>query len=105
MTELYILNKKGDCFVLLSHCFELYVSCTNAIRAISVSGTAIILGEYSNYNLARAALRDLLAHAPAGGTYQLPDDDRAQVLLRASCSDSPEKFAGNGKKPVRRGGS
>lgn len=37
--------------------------------------------------------------------YQMPNDQRALVLARGMSDERPEKFAGNGKKPVRRGGS
>lgn len=39
------------------------------------------------------------------GIYQMPNDQRARVLVRGMSDERPEKFAGNGKKPVRRGGS
>ena len=36
---------------------------------------------------------------------QMPNDQRALVLARGMSDERPEKFAGNGKKSVRRGGS
>lgn len=36
---------------------------------------------------------------------EMPNDQRARVLVRGMSDERPEKFAGNGKKPVRRGGS
>ena len=47
----------------------------------------------------------LLIHVATGCTYQMPNDQRALVLARGMSDERPEKFAGNGKKPVRRGGS
>ncbi|HJI18185.1 MAG TPA: hypothetical protein OIM04_13450 [Oscillospiraceae bacterium] len=44
-------------------------------------------------------------HIPTGCIYQMPNDQRALVLARGMSDERPEKFAGNGKKPVRRGGS
>lgn len=48
---------------------------------------------------------DLYIHVATGCTYQMPNDQRALVLARGMSDERPEKFAGNGKKPVRRGGS
>lgn len=105
MNELFICGKYGDCFIQISHCFEFYVTEKNSIRAVPDSGSSITLGEYSSYELACVVLNDLLTHAPIGGIYRMPDDERAQLLLRSSRPISPGKFASNGKKPVRRGGS
>lgn len=44
-------------------------------------------------------------HISTGCVYQMPNDQRALVLARGMSDERPEKFAGNGKKPVRRGGS
>lgn len=55
--------------------------------------------------IARAVLNDLYMHIPTGCIYQMPNDQRALVLARGMGDERPEKFAGNGKKPVRRGGS
>lgn len=44
-------------------------------------------------------------HISTGCIYQMPNDQRALVLARGMSDERPEKFAGNGKKPVRRGGS
>ena len=50
-------------------------------------------------------LNDLYIHIATGCTYQMPNDKRAQVLARGMSDERPDKFAGNGKKAVRRGGS
>lgn len=44
-------------------------------------------------------------HISTGCVYQMPNDQRALVLARGMSDERPDKFAGNGKKPVRRGGS
>ena len=76
---MYVMNKKWD-------------SITN-------------IAQYETAEIARAVLNDLYMHIPTGCIYQMPNDQRAQVLVRGMSDERPEKFAGNGKKPVRRGGS
>lgn len=44
-------------------------------------------------------------HISTGCVYQMPNDQRALVLARGMSDERPDKFAGNGKKSVRRGGS
>lgn len=51
---------------------------------------------------------ELRRTCPVHGTpfkVYMPNDQRARVLVRGMSDERPEKFAGNGKKPVRRGGS
>ena len=55
--------------------------------------------------IARADLNDLYMHISTGCVYQMPNDQRALVLARGMSDERPDKFAGNGKKSVRRGGS
>lgn len=45
------------------------------------------------------------AFCPYCGNVLMPNDKRAQVLARGMSDERPDKFAGNGKKAVRRGGS
>lgn len=63
------------------------------------------LGQYETAEIARAVLNDLYMHISTGCVYQMPNDQRALVLARGMSDERPDKFAGNGKKSVRRGGS
>ena len=70
-----------------------------------------LLGVLGRVKLARSADAKeksvLVMDLEPGGTGRasMPNDQRAQVLVRGMSDERPEKFAGNGKKPVRRGGS
>ena len=76
------------------------------IKAVPTGGGNVYrLGQYETAGIARAALNDLYMHISTGCVYQMPNDQRALVLARGMSDERPDKFAGNGKKPVRRGGS
>ena len=90
---MYVMNKKWDSITNIAQCTSVYVR--NVYR----------LGQYETAEIARAVLNDLYMHISTGCVYQMPNDQRALVLARGMSDERPEKFAGNGKKPVRRGGS
>ena len=78
---------------------------TKSKRFLPVAARYIVWVSYETAEIARAVLNDLHIHVATGCTYQMPNDQRALVLARGMSDERPEKFAGNGKKPVRRGGS
>lgn len=90
----------------IAQCTSVYVSPEHEIKAVPTGGGNVYrLGQYETAEIARAVLNDLYMHIPTGCIYQMPNDQRARVLVRGMSDERPEKFAGNGKKPVRRGGS
>lgn len=103
---MYVMNKKWDSITNIAQCTSVYVSPENEIKAVPTGGGNVYrLGQYETAEIARAVLNDLYMHTATSVFYQMPNDQRALVLVRAMSDDRPDKFAGNGKKPVRRGGS
>ena len=103
---MYAINKKRDSITNIAQCTGVYIGPENEIKAEPTGGGAVYrLGQYETAEIARAVLNDLFTHARTDMCYQMPDDQRALVLARGMSDDRPDKFAGNGKKPVRRGGS
>lgn len=87
---MYVMNKKWDSITNIAQCTSVYVSPEHEIKAVPTGGGAVYrLGQYETAEIARAVL----------------NDQRALVLARGMSDERPDKFAGNGKKPVRRGGS
>lgn len=103
---MYVMNKKHDSIINISQCVSIYVGQDFDIKAIPANGDGFYrLGAYETDMIARAVLNDLFAHVPTSTFYQMPDNKRALILARGMSDDNPEKFAANGKKTVRRGGS
>ena len=95
---MYVMNKKWDSITNIAQCTSVYVSPEHEIKAVPTGGGNVYrLGQYETAEIARAVL--------TGCVYQMPNDQRALVLARGMSDERPDKFAGNGKKPVRRGGS
>ena len=87
---MYVMNKKWDSITNIAQCTSVYVSPEHEIKAVPTGGGAVYrLGQYETAEIAR----------------EMPNDQRALVLARGMSDERPDKFAGNGKKPVRRGGS
>lgn len=87
---MYVMNKKWDSITNIAQCTSVYVSSEHEIKAVPTGGGAVYrLGQYETAEIARAVL----------------NDQRALVLARGMSDERPDKFAGNGKKSVRRGGS
>lgn len=90
----------------IAQCTSVYVSPEHEIKAVPTGGGNVYrLGQYETAEIARAVLNDLYMHISTGCVYQMPNDQRALVLARGMSDERPDKFAGNGKKSVRRGGS
>lgn len=103
---MYVMNKKHDSIVNIAQCSTVYVSPEHEIKAVPTGGGAVYrMGQYETELIARAVLNDLFVHVPTSSFYQMPDDRKALIFARGIYDDKPEKFAGNGKKTVRRGGS
>ncbi len=103
---MYVMNKKHDSVVNVDSCSSVYVSPECEIKAVPTGGGNVYrLGQYETFVIAKAVLNDLFVYSLSGKSYQMPDDKRALVLFRGLDEEKPEKFAGNGKKTVRRGGS
>lgn len=103
---MYVMNKKRDSIVNLSQCSSIYIGPEFEIKAVPNGNSAVYrLGQYETLIIARAVLNDLFIHVPTNAIYQMPDDKRALIFSRGMEDEKPEKFAGNGKKTVRRGGS
>lgn len=103
---MYVMNKKRDSLANISQCTNVYVNSEFEVRAYSSTySTCLNLGKYETWGIACAVLNDLFAHARTDMCYQMPDDERARILARGMEDKNPDKFAGNGKKTVRRGGS
>lgn len=103
---MYVMNKKRDSIINIAQCSTVYIGPEHEVKAVPTGGGAVYrLGQYETAEIARAVLNDLYIHIATGCTYQMPNDKRAQVLTRGMSDERPDKFAGNGKKAVRRGGS
>lgn len=105
MTQLYILSQDGTSAINLSQFEYIYIGEDNRIKA--VNGQKMIrLGDYASRAGAKAALGSMLYYAsrnPGAGWYQMMRSSDAEDHV--ICDPAPNKFAANGKKPVRRGGS
>lgn len=107
MTQLYILSQDGTSAINLSQFEYVYIGEDNRIKA--VNGQKMIrLGDYASRAGAKFALVTMLYYAgknPGAGWYQMMRGDAAEEHVVRSRDPAPNKFAANGKKPVRRGGS
>ena len=107
MTQLYILNQGGDSAINLSQFEYVYIGTDNKIKA--VCGQRVIrLGDYDSFDSAKHALSMMLHYSgnnPGAGWYQMMGSDEATESVIRTRDPAPNKFARNGKKTVRRGGS
>lgn len=107
MTQLYVLSQDGTSAINLSQFEYVYIGEDNRIKA--VNGQKMIrLGDYSSRDGAKYALAMMLYYAgrnPGAGWYQMMSRDDAEERVILDRDPAPNKFAANGKKPVRRGGS
>ena len=102
-----IMNKNRDSIINMETTDCIYIGADNhTIKAIVGSnGKMYNLGLYQTDDAAKIAL-EMLANAFKPDTmFFMPDDDAVDKVVRTRTVERPEKFAGNGKKPVRRGGS
>lgn len=80
---MYVMNKKWDSVTNIAQCTSVYVSPEHEIKAVPTGGGAVYrLGQYETAEIARAVLNDLYIHIATGCTYQMPNDQRARVLVR-----------------------
>ena len=102
-----IVNKNRDMMINLHMTEAVYIGeDRRTIKFIANTGGKMYrLGEYRTPEEARIAFAELAKNATQEATYVMLDDEGAAKLLRMSTIERPEQHAGNGKKPVRRGGS
>jgi hypothetical protein len=101
----YVLSKAGDTFINVESFEYVYVADDDTIKAIA-GQRMVRLGKYTNRECAEAALQMLFCRlSPAGGVYRMPTDDEAWSAAAHARPKAPDKFAANGKKPPRHGGS
>lgn len=82
-----------------------YVADDDTIKAIA-GQRMVRLGKYTNRECAETALQMLFGRlSPAGGVYRMPTDDEVWSTAEHARPKAPDKFAANGKKPTRHGGS
>lgn len=107
MTQLYVLSQDGTSAINLSQFEYVYIGEDNRIKA--VNGQKMIrLGDYKSRDGAKFALATMLYYAgknPGAGWYQMMRGDAAEEHVVLARDPATNKFAANGKKPVRRGGS
>ncbi len=107
MTQLYVLSQDGTSAINLGQFEYVYIGEDNRIKA--VNGQKMIrLGDYASRAGAKAALGSMLYYAsrnPGAGWYQMMRSSDAEDHVICDRDPAPNKFAANGKKPVRRGGS
>ena len=107
MTKLYVLSQDGTSAINLGQFEYVYIGEDNRIKA--VNGQKMIrLGDYASRAGAKAALCSMLYYAsrnPGAGWYKMMRSSDAEDHVICDRAPAPNKFAANGKKPVRRGGS
>lgn len=105
---MFVLTKIRDTIVNLDKAASIYVgSDGRTIKAImSETDKMYKLGIYQSEAESKAALEELFLALKTGQRdYRMPDDRQIIALLQSKGEERPMKFAANGKKPVRRGGS
>lgn len=102
-----IVNQKCDQIVNLAQISHIYVGEDNTIKAVVAEGQKMLrLGAYPDYDCATQALHDILNALFKGAEIApLPAAETVEARVVRSRDPAPNKFAGNGKKAVRRGGS
>lgn len=101
----YVLSKAGDTFINMESFEYVYVADDDTIKAIA-GQRMVRLGKYTNRECAETALQMLFGRlSPAGGVYRMPTDDEVWSTAEHARPKAPDKFAANGKKPTRHGGS
>jgi hypothetical protein len=105
--EMFIVNKERDSMINTAMVTALYIGADRSIKAVCGNNDKMYrLGAYSTDLETKVAFESLITGMSSKqDVYIMPDDRRTQELCRNQYSDSYDKFAGNGKKPTRRGGS
>lgn len=101
-----IVNQSGDMMLNIERCSYLYVGEDNCVKAIMDGAKMVRVGTYTDYDCACAALEDVAARIKSGDTLCKFASSEAMLSKVVNSRDpARDKFASNGKKPVRRGGS
>lgn len=103
---MFIVSKKRDSVINANSVECIYVGDDAAVKAVcSTTGKMYRIGQYSTNNEAVIALEMLVNATTKNGVLMMPDDNAIEAEIRKKYPERPDKFAGNGKKTVRRGGS
>ena len=102
----FVLNQKADILLNVERCSYLYVGEDNCVKAIMDGAKMVRVDTYTDYDCACAALEDVAARIKSGDTLCRFAASEAMLTKVVNSRDpARDKFAANGKKPVRRGGS
>lgn len=102
-----IINQSGDMMLNLAQCHYLYVGEDNTVKAIVAEGQRMVrMGSYPDYACACTALARVTDQLRGGSSICrfAPADEILKQVVQTR-DPAPNKFAANGKKPTRRGGS
>ncbi len=102
----FVLNQKADMLLNVERCSYLYVGEDNCVKAIMDGAKMVRVGTYTDYDCACAALEDVAARIKSGDKLCRFAASEAMLTKVVNSRDpARDKFAANGKKTVRRGGS
>lgn len=104
---MYVVSKNRTSIVNADRMSVIYVG-EDGVSIKAVGGNAdkmYRLGEYQTRDYAAVALGKLATALGVSAVYFMPDDATVELLSREQLAERPNKFANNGKKPVRRGAS
>lgn len=102
-----IVNQSGDMMLNLEQCCYLYVGEDCTVKAIVAEGQRMVrMGSYTDYACACTALARAIDQLRGGSNICrfAPADEILKQVVQTR-DPAPNKFAANGKKPTRRGGS
>ena len=104
---MFVMNKNKDSIINMSSTDCIYIGADNhTIKAIAGFNNKMYnLGLYQTDEAAKIAIEMLANALKSDSMFAMPDDDAVDKVVKARTVERPEKFASNGKKPVRRGGS
>ncbi len=105
---MFIINKTKDSIINaeLSGCIYVGEDRHTVKAVVGEQSKMYRLGLYSSEDGAKIALEKLMtAIGEAKRMFAMPDDDEIEREIRHRSSRYPDKFASDGKKPVRHGGS
>ena len=103
---MFVVSKKRDSIINIDKMECIYVGDDMAVKAISDNTAKMYrVGLYPTRDAAEIALDMLMNALGSKSVFQMPDDAAIDREIRRRYEERPDKFAGNGKKPVRRGGS
>ena len=103
---MFVVSKKRDSIINTDNTECIYVGEDMTIKAVAGSTAKMYrVGLYQSRDAAVIALEMLTNAMSSKSVFFMPDDETIDREIRRRYAERPDKFAGNGKKPVRRGGS